>query len=356
MAFAKGSDQSESTDQSSPLNSATQKNMNLYNSTKNQHFISQSEQRLNTSTPGRQVDQMRIYAYDIIDRETCSLQIVDNRGVKISNNLAYENIFTFDAFDRNQQGNFEELFQNYEKRCVYSSRRIYARLGKSMPLRRHLLRDLLLGKYLNLIRNPFSIRKMLNTFRELLSYQPTDEVAIKQFNAVVEGKKPQQEHICQKYGIQQNEYEEWLKTIFILLYPTPGVDGAKNMYERFVDGILGSEIHKSVFTFGLFTSGQNVLLSDRGFSIIDQPGNTDYTIEFNLCSKGFFAFSPVDLLKYKPNIKHNADRIFQRLASEISVSVYFDNKQLSNGYNSRTIYQAKSRVFCSNMISGTVFI
>lgn len=324
--------------------------MNLYNNTKNQHFVSRAEQRLNTSTPNLQFDQMRIFAYDVLDRESYRLQLCDKRGFKISKNLSYDNMFTFSTLENSFQGNFEDLFQRYENRSISASKRVFTRLIHRMPPEERHIRDLLLGKMLNFIRNPFSIKKLINTFKPILEYKPTDSVALKAFNEVRDGDKPQRDHLCETYGIETSNYDQWIRVIFMLLYPTPGPDGMYNMYERMIEGFIRHETTKAVFTFGIYSAGHKVLLSDRGFSLIDKPGEEGFTMEFNVCSRCHFSFSVVDVLKHIEGTKFNNIQIASRLASEIMITPYFDNTSLLDGFNARTIYQAYRRVYCSSKI------
>jgi DNA-binding transcriptional MerR regulator len=95
------------------------------NQTKNQHFISQVEQRLNAYNPDAARDNQRIYEFEIVDRDKRILKLVDARGRSIKNNLAMLDLFSFDVDkDKNTRANFEEAFHRYERQVRPNTERI----------------------------------------------------------------------------------------------------------------------------------------------------------------------------------------------------------------------------------------
>ena len=68
------------------------------NETRNQHFISQVEQKLNCINPSLPRDRRRIYKFKIDDREELTFNLVNPLGVKIENNLSFNDLYTFDVF------------------------------------------------------------------------------------------------------------------------------------------------------------------------------------------------------------------------------------------------------------------
>ena len=90
--------------------------MILINSTKNQHFVSQVEQRLNSNNPNAQDRNKRIFSFRVEDRESYSVVLESMDGCKISSNLSLNDIFSFDVVDGSSyRYNFEEIFHQYEK-------------------------------------------------------------------------------------------------------------------------------------------------------------------------------------------------------------------------------------------------
>ena len=68
----------------------------MMNQTKNQHFISQIEQRLNASNPEAAPAKQRIYEFEIVDRDCRVLRLSGSRGRPVANNLSMRDLFTFD--------------------------------------------------------------------------------------------------------------------------------------------------------------------------------------------------------------------------------------------------------------------
>lgn len=84
------------------------------NETRNQHFISQVEQKLNCINPSLPRDRRRIYKFKIDDREELTFNLVNPLGVKIENNLSFNDLYTFDVFSDRTRNNFEAYFGKYE--------------------------------------------------------------------------------------------------------------------------------------------------------------------------------------------------------------------------------------------------
>ncbi|MBQ0641246.1 hypothetical protein, partial [Proteus mirabilis] len=74
--------------------------MNLIDLTKNQHFISQTEQRLNAINPFDKDKNKKIYSFSLIDRESYSIKLDSLNGFKISNTLSLNDIFSFDVLEK----------------------------------------------------------------------------------------------------------------------------------------------------------------------------------------------------------------------------------------------------------------
>lgn len=70
---------------------------------------------------------------------------------------------------------------------------------------------------MNFLRNPVSIKKVLNTIGPLLHYEPTDPEILAQFRMVVDGSKPQEVYLCRALGITPDEYRGWLRALFLML-------------------------------------------------------------------------------------------------------------------------------------------
>src|SRR5664279_1243886 len=98
------------------------------NQTKNQHYVSQAEQRLNAMNPQARPENQRIYAFDIVDRETPIPTLGEPRKDKIARSLSYEDIFSFDVIDSRYRNNLEDMFQRYEENILRDSEALIDKL------------------------------------------------------------------------------------------------------------------------------------------------------------------------------------------------------------------------------------
>jgi hypothetical protein len=166
--------------------------MNLANVTRNQHFLPQVEQRLNTSTPDAAVHNQRIYEFAIQGRgDDTKLGEPSNPRIRV--NLALDDVFSFDvAPAANLRHNFEVLFQKYEDQLVACTTAVLEKAAANT--RGDDIRDdlmaLFAAKFLNFMRNPFSVPKMLDTFGRVATLRPTDKEKDEQLDLVLNGSKP----------------------------------------------------------------------------------------------------------------------------------------------------------------------
>lgn len=82
------------------------------NDTRNQHFLTQVEQRLNASNPQAERSNLRIYSFKLIDRTNYLLELENPNGKLIGKNLSLFDLFSFDVLDNtNLRLNFESMYQ-----------------------------------------------------------------------------------------------------------------------------------------------------------------------------------------------------------------------------------------------------
>ncbi|MND33320.1 hypothetical protein D3C81_858070 [compost metagenome] len=84
----------------------------MENLTRNQHFISQSEQRSNCIDDCRPKDKQRIYKFEIADRENSVVRLTNTAGVKIKKNLSFDDLFSFDVKSSSIRRNLEHFFRS----------------------------------------------------------------------------------------------------------------------------------------------------------------------------------------------------------------------------------------------------
>jgi hypothetical protein len=101
----------------------------LENNSRNQHFLTQGEQRLNALNPQASPGNLRIYSFTIIDRENHTLALESPNGKLIVSNLSLFDLFSFDVLgDGRRRLNFEALFHKYEARIEAHTKGLLAKL------------------------------------------------------------------------------------------------------------------------------------------------------------------------------------------------------------------------------------
>ena len=321
--------------------------LKLFDYTRNQHFISQAEQRQNAMNPKGSNRNKKIYSFEVIDRETYTLKA---RGAKkVETSLSINDLFCFSKAENDDgQFNFEKLFQRYEDEITIHTESLINKVKRNNNNVNHELMFIFVAKFMNFIRNPYSVKKVLNTFPSLLNVHPTDPVIYQQYEQVLKGRKPQQRALSQQLDISDEEYEQWLRIIFMLLMP---IDNSEhyNFLESTVAGMYTTpemKIGAILFTF----DEACCLLSDRGHNYYPLGANQN-AWEFNLNSQAFirFGFTPItellrrsitsEQLKVAKSMKHDVS-LFHR---------HNDYAELGN-YNKTTVYQAARNVLSSSQV------
>jgi len=144
----------------------------LSNATRNQHFLSQVEQRLNSIDRSLLTDKPHIYEFKVLDRG--EIRLSQPKKQRIENNLSMLDLFSFDV-DKNQplRQNFEALFQRYEDDMRAHTEGLLNKLAQGEFAVGNEIMNLYAAKLLNFARNPYSVTKALNTFGLIANFTPT---------------------------------------------------------------------------------------------------------------------------------------------------------------------------------------
>lgn len=198
--------------------------------TKNQHFISQIEQRLNACNPNAAPAYQRIYEFKIVDRDNHVLRLMNNNGKGIESNLSMFDLFSFDVDkDKNIRINFEHAFHRYESQMPANTERILLAHSKGDSNISSEVFNLFVAKLVNFIRNPYSVAKVVNTFGCFAEVHPTNPAIYDTYVRTLTGRRPHQAHLCRSLDISDDQYKTWLRLLFMLLIPM--VDGITNFLE-----------------------------------------------------------------------------------------------------------------------------
>jgi hypothetical protein len=311
------------------------------NRTWNQHFVPQVEQRLNAADPP---SNRRIFSFRCLDRERLIVQLEHAKGAAIEKNLAFRDLFSFDVAG-SQRTNLEAAFEQYERDIRLHSERLIVNLraGNHTDLKADLL-GVFVAKLLNMFRNPFSVKKGLNTFGAAADYLPTDVALHAAYDAFMKGNRPQQAAACARFDLTEDGYTRWLKALFILLLPhTPGIP---NQLELAVKNLFESH-YVEVFVHDYFTSPEAdpCLLSDRSFTYDDR--SSVLRLDFNLCSHAFvtFVFCSVEA-HLPPGVPPEfAAHAASALRGQVVVHSVQGDVEALKAYNTRVVHQCAERVF-----------
>ncbi len=325
--------------------------MDLTNNTKNQHFLSQAEQRLNALNPeAREVNQ-RIYSFSVADGEKRAPVLDDAEGMSIVSNLSFRDLFSFDVKDRRDaRMNFESLFGQYESGIRENTENLMRKLasGPTSDVKAEVL-NIFVAKLINFLRNPFSVGEVLRNFGGILRYQPTESDLIEKYNAVRAGEKPQQKYLCSELGLSAAEYQGWLLALFMLL-DRPDT-GEPNMLERVVKTLYetpSNEVLVCVYQYGDEYSDKRCLLSDRGYSKL-VPQGPHLAFSFNLCAHAFisYVFSSIDAAAPK-NTPPQILEDYSRRRKTVTVSPFKNDLHALSIYNQTVVRQCHSKVYSSS--------
>lgn len=320
--------------------------MDLQDVTKNQHFVPQVEQRLNAINPLASPRNQKILSFSLDDRESHSIRLDSPRGFKISQTLSLNDIFSFDILEKeSERYNFEKLFHQYEASINTNTESLISKLPQAGADIKSEILNLFVSKFLNFIRNPYSVKKVLNTFPSLRNVHPTDPVHYRNFERVLNGRKPQQEYLCKQLGVTKEEYADWLTIIFLLL--TPLKEDQPNFLEEVVKGIYENP-DKFIMVIIYTYDHKTCLLSDRGYSI-PLPEQEHMAWDFNLYSHGFIRYIFGDINSLAPaNAPSSLIETFKSRPKSIDVHNIVNDLDSLEQYNKHVVYQCFNNVFNSS--------
>lgn len=176
------------------------------NGTRNQHFVSQVEQKLNASNPNSTGKNFRIFSFRIADRDAYRIELEDPRGFAIKTTLSLFDLYSFDVEGGGKlRMNLEELFRNYEDNVEVHTKSLLEKLAAGGADVKTELIELFTVKLLNFVRNPYCVQKVLNSFPSIGRYEPTDPELLAVYRRVIEGRKRHQSHLCEQLGISQED-------------------------------------------------------------------------------------------------------------------------------------------------------
>lgn len=260
------------------------------NRTKNQHYISQVEQKLNSINPEVDRSKRKIFEYEIVDRELDIYQKTKLTGVKIEQNLSFNDLYTFDILNDQTRSNFEEFFCKYENKVEILTRNLIEKSVNNHPITEDEIFNLITCKFLNFIRNPFSIKKIINTFSQSLNYHPQEHFLAQEFKKINKTNILISQKHLDYLKISIDDYINWLKIIFISL--SVEMEG-ESLTEKLIKATFDKKNRIILMRLNIYDS-EICLLSDRGYVDQSQLFKDSFCMSFNLTKNAFITIITMD--------------------------------------------------------------
>lgn len=324
------------------------------NTTANQHYVAQTEQRLNAINPNANPENQRIYSFSLVNREDFRISLDSENGRSISQSLSLRDLFSFEVLPDKTRQNFEEIFSGYESTIQASTLSLLTKLESGgLPDIKDEVLTIFVAKVMNFLRNPFSIKSVLNAIGPLFQFVPTGPDIQAQFKRVLDGSRPQEAYLCEELGITREQYRQWLGGLFMMLIRF--APDQPNMMEGMVKGLFENPSGYPMICVNRYASedpDKVCLLSDRGFSHPLPDPHLSY--DFNLTSKAFitYIFAPVEqmepFLKLPPERRAMLLETYRKIPKNVPVHTFLNDFDKLARYNQNAVRQAHRKVFSSS--------
>jgi hypothetical protein len=322
------------------------------NNTASQHYVSQVEQRLNSLNPSADQLNQRIYSLTVADRETFTLSLDSPRGRSISKNLVLRDLFSFDVIrDNASRFNFEAFFQQYEADMESNTLALLRKLEQgSGDIKKEIL-EIFVAKFMNFLRNPYSVRKVLSTIGNVLRFHPTDPELLAQYNAVLAGRKPHHAHLCAQLDISTEQYHMWLSALFMMLVrPAPNeVNLMESIVKQVFERPSGFPM-VCVYRYSGEHADKRCLLSDRGYAM-PLPQDPHLSFSFNLSSTAYivYVFASIEELNL-PHVPPRVIDLYRTQQKNVRVVPFTNDLPALARYNQNVVYQCHHAVYSSSRL------
>lgn len=211
--------------------------------------------------------------------------------------------------------------------------------------------EIFVSKFMNFLRNPYSVKKAHNTIGHVLNFHPTDPELLAEYKAVLAGQKPHQAYLCRQLGIRPEEYQMWLLALFMMfMRPAPT---EPNFIESMVKGLFETPAGfpmVCVYRYNGEQCDKRCVLSDRGFSSpLPEP---HASFSFNLSSTAFivYLFASIDHLKLPYVPPPDVLDLYKKQQKTVRVIPYVNDLPALEKYNQNAIYQCHHAVYSSSRL------
>lgn len=311
------------------------------NNTRNQHYISQVEQKLNCINPSIAKEKRRIYQFESLNRESQEYKLSNESGVKIEKNLSFNDLYSLEVFDDATRDNFEHFFSELESKIENLTQKVLT----SQKIDKEILITLFNAKLMNVIRNPYCILSTLNTYSDICEFTPVDDKLAQYFQKIKSLRI--NEFVLKEFKVDQEQFRQWLKIIFYLVVP---INCPNGKYLNFMPDMINKlfDIKDFLIFIAIVTHEKQIcLLSDRAHVDLSKALPKDAVgYEFNLTKNAFMhiTFSKNNLESI-PNIPDHIIKAFRKQGINkitqpaIRINKISNDNKLFSAYNARVIYQ-----------------
>lgn len=321
--------------------------MKFENETKNQHYIAQVEQKLNSINPDAKRDKRRIYKFKVKNKNNLVVKNTSENGVKIEDNLSYDDLYTFNFLEGKVREHFENFFQKYENNIETHIKNMEGKYNDGYQDITLEVVNIFLYKLMNMIRNPYFIKETIIIFEDFLEIDISkDNDIVRVMNFTSEDK----DKVYKEYNITADDYKKWLMIIYLAITKK---DGEEFLLESIIRNTFNNtDYHKDILI--LFYDDNFCLLSDKGFNL-GSIGDGNFVLEFNLRKDVFISF-PFFSSHYMSNLMKQelgvSDEYLQEVLSvkkrsskNIKATKSSNKIEALSEYNKRTIENCDEYVF-----------
>ncbi|HGL6714103.1 hypothetical protein NTJ56_19155 [Burkholderia contaminans] len=338
------------------------------NTTHNQHFVSQAEQRLNSCSPDPYSKKAEIYRFDVVEKSHPRICLKGKSAIK--RNLSFQDLFTLARIGESERLNFERLFKKYEDgypnkvadlldwiataRGRVEDYREGINLqeveGCDFPLLISHAKYIYTYKLLNWLRNPYKIKETLKSFDLYLNHSIDKPGAIELYIALTDKNGAEEQYICHTYGVSPKEYKEWIRLLLLFLYAE---GDESSILEGFVEEFFQAKEFTNTIVIHVFDE-QRALLPDTGV-VIDAPPGCLAT--YMNVSKGcvislqhtFIDGEYIDEIVRRHKLpKATREKLMNKLGNMIFGKLYINDEAALAGYNKICVRGAALQVFSAS--------
>ncbi|MEG0672336.1 hypothetical protein [Clostridium sp.] len=295
------------------------------NNKRNHHYISQAEQRLNALDE----DPNTIYKF----KKAGSLVVmVGEKAVGIRNNLSAKNLFTFSNSENGENYNFEDIFSRYENNITLLNRTFNKKMSINDTNLDKEIYEIFSSKFMNIIRNPYFARLVVEIFSDLEKFIPSSEDINFINEKIMNFENNNKDLLCQTFGFSEENYKKWLRIIFFTLGLYKYENGSTP-----IDYLIEQELlntRNTIVKIDVYKyDNERCLISDRGFCELKVEHG--FNLTFNIDKKCFASFT------FVPG---NGEPVDERESYFVVHENIIDELEK---YNSACIEQSHEHVFCS---------